>query len=231
MRNRIGSSGFLLWLVRHGQSRSNAGERTSYPAQIALTPLGQEQAAHLASAFEEAPDLIVTSPYLRARQTAEPLRHRFSAVTDETWPVHEFTYLDSSRCSNTSPIERRPMVEEYWRRNDPYHVDGENAESYAELIGRADEMWERLAEECVGKRVVMVSHAGFIQAAIWSRLYSGQKVSAEGMKHFRHFMICMPMANGAILKVRDDGEWWCGPIQTANTLMDVGSTPRRRLAT
>jgi broad specificity phosphatase PhoE len=214
MQYRHDSRGLVVWFVRHGQSKSNAGEQTTDPAQIALTPLGKEQAAYIASAFEQAPDLIVTSPYLRAQQTAESIRHRFPSVAGETWPVQEFTYLDASRCANTSPIERRPMVEVYWRRNDPYHVDGEKAESYAELIGRADKMWERLAEECAGKWVVMVSHAGFIQASIWSRLYSGQKVSTEGMKLFRHFMIGLPMANGAILKVRDDGEWWWGPLET-----------------
>lgn len=222
MRHRKSSSGLLLWFVRHGQSQFNAGERTSDPAQIALTPLGQKQAAHIALGFEGIPDLIVASPYLRAQQTAEPIRQRFSSAASEAWPVQEFTYLDSSRCVNTSPSDRLPMVEEYWQRNDPYHVDGEKAESYAKLIGRADEMWERLAEECEGKWVVMVSHGGFIQAAIWSKLYSGQKVSAEGMNHFRHFMLGMPMANGAILKVGDDGEWWCGPVQTANTLTDAG---------
>ena len=225
MQHRHGSRGSLVWFVRHGQSQSNAGEQTTDPAQIALTPLGQEQAAHIASAFKQAPDLIVTSLYLRTQQTAEPLRQRFSSVTCETWPVQEFTYLDSNRCANTSPIERRPMVEEYWQRNDPYHIDGERAESYAELIGRADKLWQRLAENCAGKWVVMFSHAGYIQAAIWSRLYAGQKVSAEGMHHFRHFMIGMPMANGAILKVREDGEWWCGPIQTEHIPTHL-QTPR-----
>lgn len=213
MQHRHSSRRILVWFVRHAQSQSNAGEQTTDPSQIALTPLGREQAAHLASAFEEAPDLIVTSPYLRAQQTAEPLRHRFSAVTVETWPVQEFTYLDYGRCVNTSPIERRPLVEAYWQRNDPYHADGQGAESYAELIGRANQMWQRLEEKCAGKWVVIVSHAQFMRAAIWSRLYPCKKISGGDMSRYRHFMSGMPIANGAILKVRFDGEWWFGPIE------------------
>src|SRR5690348_4865955 len=59
-----------IWFIRHGESEGNVGVRTIDPASIQLTTKGQEQARQVAQAFHEAPALIVTSPYMRAKQTA-----------------------------------------------------------------------------------------------------------------------------------------------------------------
>jgi 2,3-bisphosphoglycerate-dependent phosphoglycerate mutase len=71
------------WLIRHGQSETNAGGPSSDPAAVPLTPLGRWQAEQVAAAFAGAPALIVTSPYLRARQTVEPTISRFPAVAGQ----------------------------------------------------------------------------------------------------------------------------------------------------
>lgn len=62
----------MLYLIRHCQS---AGQEPDAP----LTALGQEQAVQLAS-FLQAYDIkrVVSSTYLRARQTVEPLAARLS---------------------------------------------------------------------------------------------------------------------------------------------------------
>jgi probable phosphoglycerate mutase len=69
-----------VWLIRHGQSESNAGLPTNGPAVTPLTAIGREQAERVAGAFTEPPALIVASPFIRARQTAEPTRRCFPAV-------------------------------------------------------------------------------------------------------------------------------------------------------
>src|SRR4051812_43055625 len=60
-----------IWLIRHGESESNAGLPTSDTAKIALTPRGFAQAECIVAAFTRPPSLIVTSPYLRAIQSAQ----------------------------------------------------------------------------------------------------------------------------------------------------------------
>jgi phosphohistidine phosphatase SixA len=45
----------------------------------------------VAARWTEVPGLIVTSPYLRARQTAAPTIERFAKVPTEIWPIREFT--------------------------------------------------------------------------------------------------------------------------------------------
>ena len=61
-----------IWLIRHGESEANAGLPTSDVALIELTEKGHQQAQKVASAFTQAPSLIVTSPYIRTKQTAQP---------------------------------------------------------------------------------------------------------------------------------------------------------------
>jgi probable phosphoglycerate mutase len=82
-----------VWLIRHGQSESNAGLPSADWRRIPLTELGYRQAEHVAGVFADPPRFIVTSPYLRARQTAQPTIERYPGAPGEEWAVQEFSYL------------------------------------------------------------------------------------------------------------------------------------------
>jgi broad specificity phosphatase PhoE len=69
-----------VFLIRHGESESNAGFPSADPGSAPLTPDGHRQARQIAQALADTPGLIVTSPYLRARQTAQPMISRFPAA-------------------------------------------------------------------------------------------------------------------------------------------------------
>jgi 2,3-bisphosphoglycerate-dependent phosphoglycerate mutase len=154
-----------VFLIRHGQSESNAGLPTAEAASIALTATGREQAQRVALALAEAPALIVTSPYLRARQTAEPTIARYPAAACQQWPVQEFTYLGELHGRTTTSAERRPYREAYWERADPYAaVNG--AESFASLLGRATDFLDRISAAGSGP-VAVFTHAMFIRAVAW----------------------------------------------------------------
>ena len=86
-----------VWFIRHGESEGNVGLATSESAMIRLTARGIEQAELIALAFIEPPTLIVTSPYLRAKQTAQLTLLRFPDARREEWPVHEFTENPSAK--------------------------------------------------------------------------------------------------------------------------------------
>ena len=107
-----------VWLIRHGQSESNAGLPSTDWRAIPLTELGQRQAEHVAGVFADPPQLIVTSPYLRARLTAQPTIERYPGTAFEEWPVQEFSYLGPPGHPATSH-EREPEVRAYWERADP----------------------------------------------------------------------------------------------------------------
>jgi broad specificity phosphatase PhoE len=64
--------------IRHAESAANAGLPTTDPGGIPLTENGKVAAGLAAAEYDgPEPDLIVISPYLRARQTSEPFLARF----------------------------------------------------------------------------------------------------------------------------------------------------------
>lgn len=98
-----------VFLIRHAESESNVGNKTSDPSTISITEKGKSQSLELANKINDAPDLIIVTSYLRTTQTAMPLINKFPATKVETWPLHEFTFLSPSLCENTNSNERLPM--------------------------------------------------------------------------------------------------------------------------
>jgi broad specificity phosphatase PhoE len=182
--------------VRHGQSTGNAGFPANDLTQLQLTELGKNQASFIAQTWAERPALIVTSPYLRAIQTAEPTVQRFPETQVETWPIHEFTYLEPSRWNGTSRKERLPHIEDYWRSADPSYQDGPGAESFATLLRRAEDAIERLRVFPGKNDVVLFSHGQFMQA-IWHTVHLPGWTDKQKMQHFWAFDQANPVSNGS----------------------------------
>ncbi len=176
-----------VWLVRHGQSESNAGLPTGGPGAAPLTELGQEQAARTALAFAEPPELIVSSPFLRARQTAEATAARFPEVPREEWQVQEFTFLGRLHGPNTTGAQRRPHAEKYWGMADPSHVHGGDGESFKALITRARAFLDRLADRPENGLIAVFTHGIFMKAVIWSLFTGVTDPDEEAMRGFRQF--------------------------------------------
>lgn len=163
-----------IFLIRHGESAANAGERTvdADPTQIPLTARGQQQAQAAADSFAASPGLIACSPMLRARLTAAPLAARFPGVPMEEWPIHELTYLSPDRCRGTTSAERKPMAEAYRQRNDPDWVEGPGAESFTGFLARVEAAAAKV-QACPQQVVVMVGHNQFFSALAY-RLEQGK---------------------------------------------------------
>jgi broad specificity phosphatase PhoE len=206
-----------VWFIRHGESEGNVGLATMASSLIQLTPGGIKQAEQIALAVPEAPSLIVTSPYLRAKQTAQPTLLRFPDARHEEWPVHEFTFLSSLRYRNTTVEDRRPWATAFWERCDPFYVDGEGAESFASLMQRIQQFLDRL-QHSKEEFVAVFSHEEFIRAVALSLLTGSVDNCLESMKQFRNFRKLFFIPNGAIWKVlfQSTGETRFSNIQTSH---------------
>ena len=121
-----------LILVRHGVTANNAAKLIQGTQDIPLSEAGHRQAAGLAEALSsEQIDLIISSPQVRALQTAEAVakHHDLAVVTNEKlrerafgtfqgWPIQ--IYQDALAASGLPRWDFRPdggeTIHEVWAR-------------------------------------------------------------------------------------------------------------------
>jgi probable phosphoglycerate mutase len=173
-------------LVRHGQSVANAGGIAPDHITNPLTELGHMQAKTFSEEFDCSPTLFVVSPFLRARQTSEPLLQRFPEIPTEEWPIYEFTFLEPARHNGTNEEQQMPHILAYWERGDPAHLTGPGAESFTLFLDRARDAAQRLAQMNPGGCIVVFTHGLLMQAFRLLMLFP-TATDAELMSNFRRF--------------------------------------------
>ena len=212
-----------VWFVRHGESVSNANLPTTHPSASELTEKGHREAEYVAQAFARKPDLIVVSPYVRARQTAVPTINRFDPVPVAEWPVYEFSYLHPEKYNGTTGEQRWPDAQAYWQRMDPQENEGGEGESFADMLMRVREM-ETSLRAAPEPFIVVFSHGLFLRAFLWMQLSGFQEATRQAMERYLLFSRGIAMPNGSILKVRfePDGRLFFSPFDTAHIPEKLG---------
>jgi broad specificity phosphatase PhoE len=189
-----------IWFIRHAQSEANANkeykaDNFSVPL-VPLSELGLKQAEGVIDYFDKAPDLIITSSYIRTKQTAKHLIEKYPSVPREVWDIQEFTYLSLDRCFNKRISERKPFVDKYWNKSDPLHNDGEGAESFADFLNRT-----RNAIETLKKRkenfIVLFSHEFTISAVKYLLEKNPKKITPEVMRDYRDYFLTNRIGNAS----------------------------------
>jgi len=189
-----------IWFIRHAQSEANANkeykaDNFSVPL-VPLSELGLKQAEGVIDYFDKAPDLIITSSFIRTKQTAKHLIEKYPETPQEEWQIQEFTYLSLDRCFNTRISERKPFVDEYWNKSDPLHNDGEGAESFTEFMER-----NRNAIETLKSRkedfIVLFSHEFTISAIKYLIEKNPKKITPEVMKDYREYFLTNRIGNAS----------------------------------
>ena len=189
-----------VFLIRHGESESNAGLSSADPGSASLTADGHRQAGQIARVIADVPALIVTSPYLRARQTAQPTISRFPATACQEWPVHEFTYLGDLHGRGSTASERAPYARAYWDRADP-HAASHGAESFTGLLARTTGFLNRISMQESGP-VVVFTHGLFMRAVAWSLLTGITTPDQDQMRSFRGFANRYLIPNAGVIELR-----------------------------
>jgi 2,3-bisphosphoglycerate-dependent phosphoglycerate mutase len=188
-----------VYFVRHAESTANAGHITSKPGDSPLTARGWLQAQCAADAMVQAPELIVTSAFVRAKQTAEPLSRQYPRVPCEVWNVQEFTYLDPKRCQSMTYEDRRPLVEAYWRKCEPTYQDSQDCESFQGFMERVYEMVLKLTD-ALQNAIVVFTHGQFMRAALWLKAHPLDTFSPSDMRSFDRYRCSTKIPNCAIIQ-------------------------------
>ncbi|GIF07242.1 histidine phosphatase family protein [Actinoplanes siamensis] len=167
-----------LILIRHGQSLANVAfpeadaqglleaAVSGRDADVPLTDLGQEQAraigAWLASLpADRRPEVVVTSPYLRARETWRIAAEASGTVTPEPRTddrlvdrlLGELEMLTRAAIAARYPGEAARLAEA-----GPWEYRPPGGESFADIRVRLTAFLDDLHREHDGQRVVVVAH-------------------------------------------------------------------------
>jgi broad specificity phosphatase PhoE len=163
----------VLILVRHGQVAANARGLLLGRSDPPLTETGYRQACILAKVLPR-PARVVSSPLLRARQTAAVLvgggDDGRDVEVDRRWIEMDYGDLDGQ------PATALPeqVWQTWWR--DPHFVPA-GGESVAAVGVRVREACAELAYDAARRDVVIVSHVSPIKAALAWALGVGDEVA------------------------------------------------------
>lgn len=170
-----------LYIVRHGESAGNVAREAANVAgnrmididirdvDVPLSQLGEQQAEALGRWFaslppELTPNIIVTSPYLRARHTAEIVarsaglsRDKYTLVVDERLREKEFGVLD--RLTKVGIEAYHPDQAEFRRLLGKFYHRPPGGESWCDVILRLRSAIEMISREYCGERVLLVGHS------------------------------------------------------------------------
>jgi len=169
-----------LWIVRHGQSAGNVAREAADAAGLAmidiadrdvdvpLSPLGQRQADALGRWFaglpeEERPEVAISSPYVRARQTARAICEAGGLVGSKRGPIiderlreREFGIFDRL---TTAGIQRKyPDLAEHRALLGKFYHRAPGGESWADVILRLRSAMDTVSLHHADRRVLIVCH-------------------------------------------------------------------------
>ena len=169
-----------MWLVRHGQSQGNVARDAADEAgaheigidmrdvDVPLSDLGKEQAAAAGRWFaalpeDERPEIILSSPYVRARQTAKIIceqgalsRGPGHTIVDERLREREFGIFD--RLTTLGIRERFPEEAAHRRLLGKFYHRPPGGESWADVILRLRSMLNTINLHYCDRRVAVVCH-------------------------------------------------------------------------
>jgi ribonuclease H / adenosylcobalamin/alpha-ribazole phosphatase len=153
-------------LLRHGQTPLSAERRFAGRGDIPLTGLGLDQAAAAAAALAErgAIDLVLTSPLLRARQTADAVVQHTGAPLAVDDDLAETDFGSWEGMSFAEVMAEWPAELAAWMADADAAPPG--GESFTAVAKRVDAAMDRLLNAYQGQTVVVVSHVTPIKTVV-----------------------------------------------------------------
>jgi probable phosphoglycerate mutase len=168
-----------LWIVRHGESAGNVARDQAHSegldridirqrdVDVPLSELGRAQAASLGRWFaalppNARPDVVITSPYLRACGTASAvsdaggLAAGTAARIDERLREREFGILD--RLTSAGIMRLYPEQAELRKSVGKFYHRPPGGESWCDVILRLRSVLNMLSLHFAGRRVLIIAH-------------------------------------------------------------------------
>lgn len=146
----------MIHFIRHGRTEANAGGRLQGRLDLPIDAHGQVQVAALAAALPRV-DRLISSPSLRARQTAAVLG--VEPELDERWLEMDYGEFD-----NVVMADLPRDLFRQWMTDVDFSPPG--GESLRMLATRVHAACDELLEAARDQEIVVVTHATPIKAAM-----------------------------------------------------------------
>lgn len=175
-----------LLLIRHGHTaQTEAGKLYSDPASV-LTDKGRAEVDALSKIIPaEKPEVLLTSPSVRVRATADVIGSMTELTAEVVEKLREWQVGEWEGRSYLEIKKAEPDVYTKWSK-DPIRNAPPGGESIEELCVRAQAQIGEITKRYGGKRVALVSHAELIRAIL---------VYALGMPVDNFWRISVPTAS------------------------------------
>jgi broad specificity phosphatase PhoE len=173
---------FRITLLRHGESVGNAESYHQGQSEFVLTDKGRAQARALADYWLKEKivfDAILSSPLLRARETAEIIASALSVSIhfDPIWKERDNGVLAGLKFTEAAKLHPQPGF------INPFESIGESGEGDWELYLRAGRAVQSLLSRQPGSYLV-VSHGGILNKVLYVMLGIIPQANFQGA-HFR----------------------------------------------
>lgn len=142
-----------LYVTRHGQTQYNIEVRICGKSDVMLTEKGISQAYELADRMVgKKIDLIISSPLIRAKTTADIVGERIGAdvIVDERLAERDYGAIDGT-------YEGTPGFMDKWVQFGYVYPEGE---SLLRVVQRVYNFIDDLKEKYSNKTVMVISHGG-----------------------------------------------------------------------
>jgi alpha-ribazole phosphatase len=150
-------------LVRHGHTKWNDEERIQGHTNIGLSARGRIQIEALVSDIQSLkPDVVYSSPLVRAMESAEILAKRLGL---KVIPIRQLTELDVGEWLGKTGEELKSIKSWIDYNKNPLGTFPVNGESFSSLCNRVTQGMQVVLESG-HKRIVIVTHADVIRIAI-----------------------------------------------------------------
>ncbi|MFH1564880.1 MAG: class I tRNA ligase family protein [bacterium] len=152
-----------LIFVRHGESENNIlNVRSSDVNKFKLTEKGRKQIQDVTNSIEDEVDVIISSPLIRAKESAEIMKNKVSAdiITDDL--IAEFNHGEWEN-TKKEELSEKDDYKQYKKLSgeEKYNFKfGLTGESRADMVARVEKFIKKVVEEHKGKTVLVASHSG-----------------------------------------------------------------------
>ncbi len=195
-----------IYLIRHAQSESNAGQAVRPNHQINITDVGKTQAQELADWLSanvtEPVTEIFVSQYLRTQQTAQPYLQRTKRTATVIDELHEFNFLDFDTIKDLSFDDIRVIADDFWQQHSA-HRASEVTDSFEHFVARVQKVRAYFDALPDGTYLVF-THGMWIGMLVW-QLLIGDSPRLYNMKKFREFELATRPKNCEVLLLAPAG--------------------------